>query len=212
MTEHIPECSICLMTIKYGNPAWKVQALDCGHCFHRRCILHWGKECPECRAGCKMLDLVTVNCEIHTTKYRRCFTIKVIRSDTFDTIYSFIRELTKISQRHIKMKTIEIKNNSFSITNDPPRSDEAIQSYIDRRNNILNKLMGFSVLYNMTIHFDMISEMAHKIDANPLRYKFSDPKDVYISIELDESLEESIDDEHDLLETAGDQMCICVLL
>ncbi len=110
------------------------------------------------------------------------------------------------------MKTIEIKNNSFSIANDKPLVDETIQSYVDRRDNILNKLMGFSVLYNMTIHFDIVSDLTHKIDANPLRYKFSDPKDIYIPIELEESFEESIDEEQEALEPMNDQICICALM
>lgn len=209
--EHIPECSICLMPIKYGNPPWKVHALECAHSFHRRCILHWGRECPECRHGGRMLELVTVNIELHTSKYRRCFTIKILRSDRIDNLFAFIRELTKISMRHLKITSIAVKNNTFSVLNDPPRLDESIQSYVDRRENILNKLMGFSLLYDMTIHFDVVFNLAEKINANPLNYKFSDPKDVYIELELEESIEESEEEPIDFLQAPSSDMC-CALL
>lgn len=200
------------MPIHYGNPSWKVHALECGHCFHRRCILHWGKECPECRHGDKIYDLVSINCELHTTKYRRCFTIKMLRGDTIETLYAFIREFTKISARHLKMSSIDVKNNTFSAQNDPPGLNESIQSYCDRRENILNKLMGFSTLYSMTIHFLLDSKFARKIDTNPIKYKFSDPKDVYISVELEDSdIESNTDEVNDLPRMSNQSQC-CIII
>ena len=207
----VPECCICLMPIKYGEPAWLVMALECGHCFHKRCILTWGRECPECRRGEKMIDLVTIDCELHTDKYRRCITIKMLRRDCIELLYTFIRESTKIAHRHLTMRQIEVRNNTIDTTSDPPRMTESIQDYSNRRESLLNKLMGFSTLYNIKIHFSIDKSLASKINTSPLKYKFSNPKDVYIPLEIDP--EDSLEDDEldELIGIPSEQLCCHIL-
>jgi hypothetical protein len=186
-----PECCICLMPIKYGKPAWKVRALRCGHVFHLRCITQWSRKCPECRDGEPWLNAVDIDVELYTNIYRRCFKVKILRTDEINLLFIFIKEITKIGARHLQLTTFEVKNNIIDIVRDPPKPNETLQTYCNRRESVINILVGFATLYHMKIRLDIITELKDKINANPGKYHFTPIKDAFIPIELDESEDET---------------------
>ena len=201
----IPDCAICLMPINYGKPEWQKLSLDCGHCYHRRCILNWGKQCPTCRRGKKM-QVITIECEINTPRYNRCFKTKILRDDDISMLYCFITELTKIPINQLQITSLELQNNTITVTNDPPMINESIQAYCNRKQSFLTNLMGYSTLCSIKIYFTLYGKLLQSIEENPSKYKFNIANEVYKDIESD-SFE--FDEDSEIEEP---YLCGCLLL
>jgi len=58
MDNIIPVCSICLISLAAFDEPTRLK--NCGHAYHRECVLGWLKknaQCPECRKGAGEVDL-----------------------------------------------------------------------------------------------------------------------------------------------------------
>jgi hypothetical protein len=199
------ECAICLMPLKYGKPNWKQRTLECGHSFHLRCILRWGRQCPVCRQG-KTQDVISVKCYLYTTIHQRCFDFRVARKHTISIVYAFIYELTRIRAKHLQCVTLDSTMNTFDVECSQPDMHDTLQEFYDKQDTFINKFMGFSTLDSIDIHFRVKDQMASKIDNNPFKYGFLDNS----PDEFSNSDNEAIFDE---TFTSDDQnLCVCNIL
>lgn len=186
-----PECVICLMPINYGDPKWLVHVLDCGHCFHKRCILHWAKTCPICRSGDIMWDVVKINCEITTGLFKKQYKMKIKRDDPMDLIIKFCQERIGIKSKYFQLNSIQNKSFTIDCIKHKPTHDSTLATYISQHESLLDKLIGINTLIEISICVDVLEPYNKKINRNPKKYDFDEIVDNLVNGELFELNQES---------------------
>lgn len=211
MDDQVPTCGICYMPMLYDKPPWHVLVIQCGHCYHTRCIYRWQKNCPICRVGNRMFDAITIDCELSTGLNHRCVTFKVLRNSPMSLLMDFASEESSIKRKHLQLMSCTIREEVVSDTYQPT---ESVENYISRNNSILSKLLGFSSVYNMKILIKISDVKAKSIDKDPVNYKFNEIHDAFIPlIEPDHSESEEDSLEVIIGENIGNpDECTCTLV